>query len=138
MGSYTYLAAAGIVAASLAGCTAGQHARDVREADDAGQRLTVGNVQRSITKGMSGGQVVEALGSPNIVSTDEHGREVWIYDRFATEVVASTSSSGWFFVIGGASQSSGASRTSQRSLTVIVKFYEAKAVRDVAYHSSSF
>ncbi|GJQ29440.1 MAG: hypothetical protein HBSAPP03_13240 [Phycisphaerae bacterium] len=120
------------------GCTAQQHARSVARADEEGTQLTVGNVQRSIDKGMTGGQVAEALGSPNIVSTDENGREVWIYDRFATEVVASSSSSGWYFLIGAAGQSSGAARSSQRSLTVIVKFDEAKRVRDVAYHSSKF
>lgn len=128
-----------ILAASVTiGCTATQHARDVQRADDQGEQLTVGNVQRSVAKGMTGGQVAEVLGSPNIVSTDENGREVWIYDRFATEVVASSSSSAWYFVIGAAGQSSGAARTSQRSLTVIIKYDEAKKVRDVAYHSSKF
>lgn len=122
----------------LTACSASHHAGQVRDADAQKNQLTVGAVQRSVQTGMTGGQVAEALGSPNIVSTDEKGREVWIYDRFATEVVRSDSSSGWFFVVGAASSSSGASRTSQRSLTVIVKFDEGKKVRDVAYHQSSF
>ena len=126
------------VLAVLVGCSASYHADKVRDADDKGQNLTVGNVQRSITVGMTGAQVAEVLGSPNIVSTDENSREVWIYDRFATDVVRSESSSGWFFVIGGASTNKGAARTSQRSLTVIIKYDEAKKVRDVAYHQSSF
>lgn len=122
-------------AACLAGC-AGNDAS--RGEDPEGTRLTVGNVQRNITKGMTGGQVAEALGSPNIVSTDENGMEVWIYDRFASEVRAAQSSVGWWLVLAGGSQSSASARSSQRSLTVIVKFDQDKLVRDVAYHSSSF
>jgi len=87
---------------------------------------------------MSGGQVAEVLGSPNIVSTDENGREVWIYDRFATEVRASESSGGVWLVLGVVGGSSGAATKSTRSLTVVIKFDDSKKVRDVAYHSSSF
>jgi outer membrane protein assembly factor BamE (lipoprotein component of BamABCDE complex) len=49
------------------------------------KRLTVGTVQREIQKGMAAATVAEALGAPNIVTTDERGREVWIHDRIATE-----------------------------------------------------
>lgn len=92
-------------------------------------RLTVGMVQREIKVGMPSSGVAEVLGSPNIVSTDEHGREVWIYDKTATEVVVSGSS--WLVT-------AGASSKSQRTLTVIVKFDQYGAVRDIAYHSSQF
>ena len=99
---------------------------------------------------MAGADVAAALGSPNIVSTDENGNEVWIWDKISTERVVSDSSSGiWLFglFVGGsgggagsvgASGSAGASSTSQRTLTVIVKFDEKKLVRDVAYHTSRF
>jgi len=87
---------------------------------------------------MSGGQVAEVLGSPNIVSTDENGLEVWIYDRFATEVRSSESSAGVWLVLGVVRGSSGAATKSTRSLTVVIKFDEGKKVRDIAYHSSSF
>ena len=57
------------------GCTtAAEHRQEVR-ADDK-DRLSVGKVQREIKVGMSGAEVVEALGSPNIVTTDEQRREV--------------------------------------------------------------
>ena len=49
------------------------------------KRLTVGTVQREIQKGMTAAAVAEVLGAPNIVTTDEQRREVWIYDRIATE-----------------------------------------------------
>ena len=76
--------------ALLAGC-ASMHAADVQKARE-GDKLTVGTVQREIRVGMSGAQVVEALGSPNVVTTDEKGREVWVYDRISTENVYSASS----------------------------------------------
>ncbi len=122
--------------------------------NDQGDRLTVGKVQREIRVGMAGGEVATVLGSPNIVSTDEKGREVWVYDKIATDRVYSTSSGGISSLIlggvivgaglvggaGGGSYSSaaGASSTSQRTLTIIIKFDEGKKVRDFAYHSSSF
>lgn len=110
------------------GCEADYHTRKVRRADDA-DRLTVGTVQREISRGMAASQVLEALGSPNIVSTDENSNEVWVYDRMATEVTGS--SSRWFVTAGSV-------RRTQRTLTVIVKFDADKRVRDLAYHSSQF
>jgi len=41
------------------------------------KNLTLGSVQRAIQKGMSAAAVAEALGFPNIVTTDEQGREVY-------------------------------------------------------------
>jgi outer membrane protein assembly factor BamE (lipoprotein component of BamABCDE complex) len=110
----------------------------VRGGDDKSTKITVGNVQRLINVGMSGSQVLEGLGSPNIVSTDENRNEVWIYDRFATDVIRQQSAGSWFLLIGEIGGSSGAKRTTQRTLTVIIKFDGDKKVRDIAYHSSSF
>ena len=118
--------------------------------DNSTDRMTVGTVQREIRVGMSGAEVAQALGSPNIVSTDEERREVWIYDKIATDQVYSTSRGGinaLIFGFGGdiagggglgGSQSSGAVSTSQRTLTVIIKFDKVGKVRDFAYHTSQF
>ena len=68
----------------LAGCaSASYHRQEVQ--DDSGDKVTVGTVQKEIKKGMSGAEVAAALGSPNIVSTDEQGREVWIYDKITSK-----------------------------------------------------
>jgi len=119
----------------LGGCTqkASWHANEVEQTEK--QNLTVGEVQRNIKKGMSGGDVAEVLGSPNVVSTDENGNEVWIYDRFHTEQVASVSNGLTFTLsnVGG-----GAVRSSQSTITVIIKFDGNHKVRDFAYHKSSF
>jgi outer membrane protein assembly factor BamE (lipoprotein component of BamABCDE complex) len=133
----------------LSGCmSAAEHRQAVQ--DDTGDRVTVGTVQKEITIGMSGAEVAEALGSPNIVSTDDQRREVWIYDKISTDVAYSKSSGGVASllvgigsVIGGAGsasykESSGASSKSQKTLTIIIKFDENKKVRDFAYHTSRF
>ncbi len=136
------------VAVVLTGCMASQHRRAVQ--DDSADRVTVGTVQQSIRVGMSGAEVAGVLGSPNIVSTDEERREVWIYDKISTESVRSSSEGGVLSLIfvdladvftggaGGLSGSSGAESTSQRTLTVIIKFDDDKLVRDFAYHTSRF
>lgn len=133
----------------LVGCqTAGEHRRAVQ--DDTGDRLTVGKVQREVRVGMTSAEVVGVLGSPNMVSTDEERREVWVYDKIATDRVYSGSSGGVNALIlglgtgvgggigGGASSSAGASSTSQRTLTVIIKFDKDSKVRDFAYQTSRF
>ncbi len=121
----------------LSGCSsAAAHRRSVQ--DNQTDRLTVGKVQREIRIGMPSAQVIEALGSPNIVSTDENRLEVWVYDKIATDVSYSSSEGGVWLIIAGVSGNSGASSTSQRTLTIVVKFDADKKVRDFAYHSSSF
>ncbi len=121
----------------LSGCsTAGSHLKSVQS--DAGDRVTVGKVQREIRIGMPSAQVIEVLGSPNIVSTDENRLEVWVYDKIATDVSYSTSNGGVWLILGVVGGSSGAASTSQRTLTIVIKFNADKKVRDFAYHSSSF
>ena len=137
----------------LNGCmTANQHYQDTHGAQE--RQMTVGTVQREIRQGMSGAEVAEVLGSPNIVTTDGEGREVWIYDKISTDVTYSRSSGGGIIglLIGGisgdvlagggaggsVSRSAGAESTTQRTLTVVIKFDENKRVRDFAYHASRF
>jgi outer membrane protein assembly factor BamE (lipoprotein component of BamABCDE complex) len=143
------IALAILCATALTGCqSAAEHKAQVR--DDSTDRVSVGTVQREIRVGMSGAEVAQALGSPNIVTTDEERREVWIYDKIATDRAYSTSSGGISALIlgfgggaagaasGSGTASAGASSTSQRSLTVIIKFDNEKKVRDFAYHQSQF
>lgn len=125
-----------LAALSIGGCvSASQHAEQVQSN---GNNISVGAVQKQIKVGMSGADVLQALGSPNMVSTDDQRREVWVYDKVATDTVQS-SSTGWVFaVLAGGQTSSGASSRSQRTLTIIIKFDEQNLVRDFAYHSSKF
>lgn len=126
-----------LTALLLTGCQgAASHRAAVQ--DDSSDRMTVGKVQREIRVGMSGAEVAQVLGSPNIVSTDEQRREVWIYDKIATDRAQSSSSGGVNILILGAVASAAASSTSQRTLTVIIKFDNEGKVRDFAYHTTRF
>ena len=138
----TVLTLAGLV---LAGCSAQQHATDVRAAEEV-NRVTVGTVQREVRIGMSAADVAETLGSPNIVTSDDQRLETWIYDKISSDVTYSRSSGTIVGLIfggsgGGAgvgSSSSGSTSKSQRTLTVIIRFDDNSFVRDFSYHSSQF
>jgi len=129
-----------MAAVVLAGCVGvGEHAGAVRDAQQAGDRMTVGTVQREIRVGMTSSDVVAALGSPNMVTTDDKRRETWVYDKVATETAYSSDVGGvGVLFFGGYRAGSGAASTNQRTLTVIIKFDEASRVRDFSYRSSSF
>jgi outer membrane protein assembly factor BamE (lipoprotein component of BamABCDE complex) len=100
--------------------------------------LTVGKVQGEIKIGMSAAEVAGILGSPNIVTTDEKRREVWIYDKVSSSSVDTKNSAYGTLIIFGASTSQNQSNTSQKTLTVIIKYDENKLVRDFAYNYSQF
>ncbi len=127
--------------ALIAGCSAGQY-----YTPQADEQLTVGTVQKEIRIGMAGSQVAEVLGSPNVVTTDENRNETWIYDKISTQYVRADAQAGILAIGGGSDvvgaggvsgrQSSGA--TSQRTLTIVIKFDDAGLVRDFAYHTSRF
>ena len=117
------------------GCTAPPLPSD---SDTNKTNLTAGVAQREIRKGMSGGEVATVLGSPNIVTSGPEGTEVWIYDQMSTRVEASSAGTGVWFIIGVTNQNTGTVKSSQSTLTIVVKFDAAKKVTDVAYHQSKF
>lgn len=111
----------------------------------ADRNLTAGTVKREIHIGMPGAAVAEALGSPNIVTTDEDRNETWIYDKVSTRVSESESRGAtgtlrylevWGPIV--ATSKSNTRTSSQRTLTVIIKFDADDRVRDFAYHTSRF
>lgn len=115
-----------------AGCGGGGKA-EIKE-----DRLTVGKVQGEVKVGMPASEVAELLGSPNIVTTDEKRREVWIYDKISTDRVDTASSSHAGIIILGTRSSESSSAQRQRTLTIIIKYDEDKKVRDFAYNYTQF
>ena len=105
----------------------------VNKPDDS-NNLTLGTVQSKISKGQSQSSVMDVLGSPNIVTKDSQGREVWTYDRISRD--NETQSGGfWFFLFG---KSSSASSSSSKSLTVLITFDDNKNVLDYTYQSLKY
>jgi outer membrane protein assembly factor BamE (lipoprotein component of BamABCDE complex) len=137
----------------LASCaTVAQHQENLSSNQE--RKITLGIVQKYIHKGVSQANVAEALGSPNIVTKDSEGNETWIYDKVAQETSYSASggsigiggggagsvgSGGLGGVVGGSYGSkSGAYSSTQRTLTVIIKFDSNGLVKSVAYNASQF
>ena len=101
-------------------------------------KTTLGVVQKSIRKGMTSAEVVEVLGSPNMVTQDENSNEVWVYDKMSTEVRRSDQSSGVWLILASGSQSSAEASSSQKTLTIVIKFNSRNRVDKFSYRSSSF
>ena len=110
----------------LVACTSGDPVAE--------EKMTVAKAQREIKVGMTSAEVVEVLGSPNMVTTDDKRRETWVYDRVSSNV--SSSGAGVWLLFAGAESSRKSSN--QRTLTIIVKFDENSRVRDFAYRTSTF
>jgi hypothetical protein len=123
-----------ILAVGVIGCASRQQQEPAQIED----RLTVGKVQGEIKIGLDAASVVEILGSPNIVTTDEERREVWVYDKVSTDRVDTARSSYATLVIIGGGSGSSSSSSRQRTLTVIIKFDGEKRVRDFAYNYTQF
>lgn len=113
--------------------------------------LTTGMVNLTLRVGeTTQAQIIETFGAPNITTLDATGNEMWVYDRQAT--VSSDSSGGFSIGIGlggGGGDVAGAgglgfgnrkskSETTQRSMTLIIKFDNRKIVSDFKSRSSSF
>jgi len=137
----SYRTCLGLAALLLAagGC---QPVRDqaaaVHDAQDANSKNTLGTVQREIRVGMSSADVVGVLGSPNMVTTDDQRRETWVWDKVSTESIGTGSSGGAGILLLGVAGGSAVHATTQRTLTIIVKFDPSSRVRDFSYRSSSF
>jgi outer membrane protein assembly factor BamE (lipoprotein component of BamABCDE complex) len=122
-----------IVLIVLTGCVPPPTRNDIDVKD-----VTVGVVQKEIKIGMSGSEVLSALGSPNMVSTDSKRREVWVYDKISSSSVSNSSSGGFFLLIANAGSNSSERETSQKTLTIIINYDDQGLVRDYQYHSSRF
>lgn len=139
-----------IVLLSLAGALGAEPAGGATAGVARPGEFTLGLVQRSLKVGMSQADVAERLGSPNIVTRDAAGREAWVYDKVATEV----ESSGRHVGIGGGGLASGAStlgvlglsagghsektKSSQKTLTVVVRFTADGTIESFTFHQSRF
>lgn len=96
--------------------------------------LTFGLVQQVVVKGASKEKVIEALGSPNMITSTSDKSETWIYDKISTTVENQSDSSsasvgggvvggiaGLFGAI-GKSEATNKATSSQKTMTVIIKF----------------
>jgi hypothetical protein len=143
----TVVVALVVVAVGVVPAGAGDRAK-AKEAPSSA--FTVGVVQKELRPGLSQADVAERLGAPNILTRDGEGREAWVYDKVSSETEASSGSIG---IAGGgmgvgstflgllginASKRSDKARSSQRTLTVVVRFSAAGTVETFTWHDSRF
>lgn len=86
--------------------------------------LTVGMIKTKVVEGKtSQTEILELFGSPNLITTNSEGKEVWTYNKSAYESDSSSTSASFapFFGI-GVSGSSSSSRASTSSMDVIITF----------------
>ena len=102
------------------------------------RQFTLGVAQREIAQGMSQADVSVAIGSPNIVTKDSEGKETWIYDKIASEVRKSSRASGVFLLFVSGCREENRYNSSQKTLTIIIKFDANGCVDTVSYHASKF
>jgi len=118
------------------------------------QEMTLGIVQREIKIGASMDEVAIALGSPNIVTRDAEGKDTWIYDKVSR--ITSYDSSGFGIGAGGLGGGYGGSaagggiigvsyakgkenyQSTQKTLTVVIKYDKTSKVESFTYHMSKF
>jgi len=114
------------------------------------KEFTLGLIQKEVRIGMSQADLVSAIGSPNILTRDSQGHEAWVYDKIASE--AQWKSSGFRAGGGGMGavgstvllgmlsghNSSDKSTTSQRTLTVVIRFDTDGRVEFFSFHATRF
>lgn len=90
------------------------------------QKTTLGNVQSRVRVGASSEDVIMALSSPNIVTSNPDGTETWVYDKISSESEYATG------------YNSGVSVKSTRTLIVVIKFNKSSQVESVQYRQTSY
>lgn len=93
-------------------------------------RLTLGSVQARLKIGEPSSVVIDALGSPNIVTSNGDDTETWVYDKVSTEVEYAAAQ-GFF-------NQSGVASRSTRTMVVVVKFDKLKRIENVRYRQTTY
>lgn len=125
------------------------------------QELTIGTVQKYVHVGMAQDEVAVALGSPNIVTQDANGKETWIYDKISSSITDRNKNESyvenamdaryfWHGVLTLATlglinkdvkpELKDVSQvvSTQKTLTIVIKFDSTNKVESYTYHMSKF
>ena len=118
----------GVAAAGLVSCTSAQKAPQK-------SNLTPGVVKSAVKKGVtSQTEILQLIGSPNIISKNKEGEEVWTYSRQSFDAESGSFGGGLFLFGGGKAFSSSASA----SFDLIITFDSRNIVKDYSLVSSQF
>jgi hypothetical protein len=100
-----------------------------------GSNLTPGMAKTKIINGVTNqSEILEVFGSPNIITKNKSGNEVWTYDKVAME--KSYESGYWNVLVGG--KEGGRQATSTKTFTLMIEFDNNGIVKDNSYRASKF
>lgn len=98
-------------------------------------KLTVGEVKQHIKKGKTNQQqVLENFGSPNLITQNADGNEVWDYSRMSYD--ANASASGRHFIFRQSAENSSSSST--KSFDLVITFDDHDIVEDYKVISANY
>ena len=81
---------------------------------------------------------LEKFGSPNVVTRDGQGKEVWTYQRAIQASQRDAVSGFWTLFLVGQSRHQGAFENTSRMITLIIKFNSHDVVEDFNSRTSNF
>ena len=113
-----------LCAALITGCGAPLATIPARQQETT--RLTLGAVQAHVKAGAASADVIAALGSPNIITSNKDGTETWVYDKVSTESETADGSR------------SSVTVKSTRTMLVTVKFDKQGVVENAQYRQTSY
>ena len=112
----------------FAGCKEASHTQD-------SSTLTAGMAKTKIINGVTTQtELLEVFGSPNIITKNKSGNEVWTYDRVAME--RSHEEGYWNILVAGKGGNS--QTTSTKTFTLMIEFDGDGIVKDNSYRASQF
>ena len=79
-------------------------------------------------------EILEIFGSPNIITKNKSGNEVWTYDKVSVEK-SNTEGYGTILIAGIAQDRYS---SSAKTFTLMIEFDENNIVKDYSYRSSAF
>jgi len=79
-------------------------------------------------------EILAVFGSPNIITKNKSGNEVWTYDKVAME--KSNEDGYWNILVAG--KGGGKQTTSTKTFTLMIEFDDKDIVKDNSYRASQF
>jgi len=100
-----------------------------------GSNLTAGMAKTKIVNGVTTqSEILAVFGSPNIITKNKSGNEVWTYDKVAME--QSNEDGYWNILVAG--KGGGKQTTSTKTFTLMIEFDSNGIVKDNSYRASQF
>ena len=121
-----YFILSGTFCCALLGCSSPAPFAAIPARQIETQKVTLGNVQMIVKKGASSADVIAALSSPNIVTSNKDETETWVYDKIMAESETALGSNGVVSV------------KSTRTMIVVIKFDREHKVETVQYRQTSY